>query len=122
MKQDIAKQDKRFFDEIATLLTAARSNTYRIVNMAMVETYWNVGRRIVEQEQKGRARADYGEYLISNLSRYLTDVFGKGFSEANLWNMRQFYTTFPDLGQFSSQWLGNSTWTTPCSARKEMTP
>jgi predicted nuclease of restriction endonuclease-like (RecB) superfamily len=74
----------------------------------MVQTYWNIGKRIVEQEQGGKARADYGDFLISNLSRYLTDIFGRGFSEANLWNFRQFYSVFP---QFSTQCVENLTWT-----------
>jgi predicted nuclease of restriction endonuclease-like (RecB) superfamily len=61
----------------------------------MVETYWNIGRRIVEQEQQGKERANYGDQLIVNLSRYLGSTFGKGFSEANLKNFRQFYLTWP---------------------------
>jgi hypothetical protein len=98
------KTDNRFFSEIVVLLQTARNNTYRAVNSIMVETYWQIGRRIVEQEQNGKDRADYGEKLIVNLSRYLTDVFGKGFSVANLWNFRKFYITFPE---FSSQRLEN---------------
>ena len=74
----------------------------------MVETYWHIGRRIVEQEQKGKNRADYGDKLLVNLSRYLTDTFGKGFSEANLLNMRKFYITFPE---FPTQCVGNLSWT-----------
>lgn len=62
----------------------------------MVQTYWQVGKRIVEEEQQGSSRAGYGENLISNLSKHLSSSFGKGFSEANLWNMKQFYQTFPD--------------------------
>jgi len=62
----------------------------------MVETYWNIGRRIVEQEQQGKERANYGDQLIVGLSRYLSGTFGKGFSEANLWNFRQFYLTWPN--------------------------
>jgi hypothetical protein len=60
----------------------------------MVETYWNIGRRIVEQEQHGKERANYGDQLIVSLSRYLSGTFGKGFSEANLKNFRQFYLTW----------------------------
>jgi hypothetical protein len=58
---------------------------------AMVETYWQIGRRIVEQEQHGRELANYGDHLLVNLSRYLSDTLGKGFSVANLKNFRQFY-------------------------------
>lgn len=62
----------------------------------MVEAYWQVGRRIVEEEQKGKGRADYGTQLIKSLSKSLTNEFGKGFSAANLKSFRQFYLTFPD--------------------------
>jgi hypothetical protein len=72
----------------------------------MVNTYWQIGKRIVEQEEHGESRANYGDYLITNLSRYLSDTLGKGFSEANLWNMRQFYLVFP---QFSTQHVENLT-------------
>ncbi|MDR3000110.1 MAG: DUF1016 N-terminal domain-containing protein [Fibromonadaceae bacterium] len=104
---NIAKQDNKFFAEVAELLTSARSNTYRAINSVMVETYWNIGCRIVKQEQKGKERADYGEKLIENLSRYLTGIFGKGFSEANLQNMRRFYLTFPE---FPTHRVGNLAW------------
>jgi len=63
----------------------------------MVEAYWKIGQRIVEEEQQGRQRADYGDFLIRELSRRLGDEFGKGFSVANLKNFRQFYITFPDF-------------------------
>ena len=61
----------------------------------MVEAYWNVGKRIVEEEQKGEDRAKYGTYLIKELSKELTAEFGKGFTPQNLRNMRQFYKSFP---------------------------
>jgi predicted nuclease of restriction endonuclease-like (RecB) superfamily len=77
----------------------------------MVETYWKIGRRIVEQEQNGKERADYGDYLIANLSRYLSDTFGKGFSEANLRNFRRFYLVTPDFNRFATHCVANLTWT-----------
>ena len=86
-----------FYEDIRKILTQARNKVYAAVNVAMVETYWNVGRRIVEEEQKGRKRAEYGSYLIENLSERLTKEFGTGFSEQSLWNMRQFYAKFPIL-------------------------
>lgn len=73
-----------------------RTKAYAAVNFAMVETYWNMGRMIVEQEQQGNEHAKYGEYLLVNLSRHLNQIFGKGFSYANLRNFRQFYLTFPN--------------------------
>ena len=93
MKNEISK----IYSDIATLLNAARSKTYHSVNSIMVETYWTIGKRIVEEEQAGKSRAGYGEKLIENLSRYLTDTFGKGFSEANLKNMRGFYIAYPEF-------------------------
>ena len=87
--------EKQFYADVADILQEGRSKAYTAVNFAMVETYWNIGKRIVEQEQQGKDRANYGDYLIVNLSRNLSGTFGKGFSIANLWNFRQFYLTWP---------------------------
>ena len=100
--------EKKFFADVIKILQEGRSKAHTAINLVMVETYWNIGRRIVEQEQQGKERANYGDYLIVNLSRYLTDTFGKGFSEANIRNMRQFYIVFP---QFARQCLANLSWT-----------
>ena len=99
MTTEVSTQNTPFFADIAELLTQARSNAYRTVNSIMVETYWKIGRRIVEEEQNGKTRAEYGEKLIENLSRYLTDTFGKGLSEANINDMRSFYITFPEFAR-----------------------
>lgn len=85
-----------FIQGIRQLLRQARRQAYSAINSTMIEAYWNIGRRIVEEEQKGSERAGYGEGLIKELSRQLTDEFGKGFSAANLRNFRQFYLIFPD--------------------------
>jgi len=66
----------------------------------MVEAYWKIGKRIVEEEQQGKGRAGYGANLIKDLSKQLTTDFGKGFSAANLANFRQFYLTFPTNEKF----------------------
>ena len=63
----------------------------------MVEAYWNIGRKIVLEEQNGNQRADYGKEILKNLSLELTKEFGKGFSERNLRNFRQFYNCFPEI-------------------------
>ena len=97
----------KIFKDIEDLLKAARSKSYYAVNSVMVETYWEIGRRIVEEEQSGKIRAEYGSKLIENLSKYLTDIFGKGFSEANLLNMRNFYIAYP---KFPRHCLGNLSW------------
>ncbi|MDR0295086.1 MAG: DUF1016 N-terminal domain-containing protein [Prevotellaceae bacterium] len=107
----LSKNENAFYNEIEELLKQARGAAYKTVNTIMVRTYWQIGRRIVEQEQHGQNRANYGDYLIANLSRYLSDTIGKGFSEANLWNIRQFYLVFPDYNQFSTQRVENLTWT-----------
>ena len=84
-----------FYNQIKDILETARNRVYASANSAMVQAYWNIGRRIVEQ-QGGADRADYGKQLISELSRRLTEDFGKGFTGANLRNMRQFYLMFPN--------------------------
>lgn len=85
-----------FYDDVRQILLSARSKTYRAVNTAMVEAYWLIGKRIVEEEQNGKSRAEYGKRLLENLSKSLSNDFGKGFSYANLRNFRQFYLTYPD--------------------------
>ena len=62
----------------------------------MVEAYWNIGKKIVEEEQNGEARAGYGKEVIKTISLELTAEFGKGFSERNVRNFRRFYVTFPE--------------------------
>lgn len=84
-----------FYSDIKNILSEARKKAYSAVNFAMVEAYWLIGKRIVEEGQKGKERANYGEYLIQELSKELSADLGKGFSYANLWNFRQFYLTFP---------------------------
>jgi len=105
--QTITKQDKLFFAEIAAIINESRGTAYKTVYTIMVQTNWHIGKRIVEHEQKGKSRAEYGDYLIVNLSRYLTGTLGKGFSEANIRNFRQFYLTFPDGIQFARHRLAN---------------
>ena len=95
MNNNLSKS--KFYKDIAELLDKARQKTYTTINTIMVETYWKIGQKIVLEEQKGNERANYGEKLIENLSIYLTDKFGKGFSEANLKNMRRFYIVCPKL-------------------------
>lgn len=86
-------------DDVRGILRQARGKAYAAVNTTMVEAYWSIGQRIVEEEQGGSARADYGSHLIRNLARALGEEFGKGISVANLKNFRLFYLTFPDAGK-----------------------
>lgn len=80
---------------IVELLDAARQAAARSVNALMTASYWEIGRRIVEAEQKGRRRAGYGEQLMERLSADLTERFGRGFSPDNLENMRRFFVAYP---------------------------
>lgn len=86
--------DSAFFVDIKKLLEKARHGALQQVNTIMVKTYFEIGRRIVEQEQKGDAYAAYGAYLLEKLSETLTAEFGKGFSRRNLELIRKFYLTF----------------------------
>ncbi|MDO8466285.1 MAG: PDDEXK nuclease domain-containing protein [Gallionella sp.] len=85
-----------FHGDIKNILEQARSKARSAVNSAMVEAYWLIGQRIVEEEQQGDSRAIYGQRLLENLAKELSASFGKGFSYANLRNFRQFYLTYPD--------------------------
>ena len=81
------------YKEIKSILEQARNKVYKVANSTMVEAYWNIGRVIVEK-QGGSNKAEYGTALIKNLSKKMTKEFGKGFTVANLKNMRQFYLIF----------------------------
>ena len=85
-----------FHADIKNILEQARSKARSAVNAAMVEAYWLIGQRIIEEEQRGQHKAEYGTRLIEELSTALTADFGKGFSYANLYNCRKFYLTFSD--------------------------
>lgn len=91
-----------FIQEIKRIVADARQKVYAAINSAMVEAYWQMGKRIVEQEQQGKGRADYGARLLKTLSQELTAEFGKGFSVPSLYNYRLFYLTFPEI--FSTPW------------------
>jgi predicted nuclease of restriction endonuclease-like (RecB) superfamily len=84
-----------FFNTIREVILISRQKVYRSVNFVLLETYWNIGKLIVEEEQQGESRAVYGSNLLKNLSKELTLEFGKGFDERNLNNMRAFYKSFP---------------------------
>ena len=92
-----------FYNKIAELLKNARSKVVQAVNKTMVYTYFEIGRTIVEEEQKGKERAEYGKQIIKELSKRLTREFGKGFSTTNLKQMRQFYLTYSKGQTLSDQ-------------------
>jgi hypothetical protein len=82
------------YQVVKDILDLARSKAYHAVNAAMLEAYWNIGRIIVEEEQKGKERAEYGEKLVKEISRKLTEDYGKRFDYSNVKRMKQFYLTF----------------------------
>lgn len=86
--------ESELYANIRSIIAKARATVYTAANLAMVEAYWNVGREIVEK-QGGCSKAKYGDKLIKQLAIRLTSEFGTGFTAANLFNMRQFYLTFP---------------------------
>jgi hypothetical protein len=89
----------RLLEDVRSILRQARGQVYAAANAAMVQAYWQIGHRIVEEEQGGATRVEYGRQIIRNLARDLAEEFGKGLSVANLKNFRQFYLTFPDAGK-----------------------
>lgn len=84
----------KLYNDIKTILEQARNNAVRAVNFSMVIAYWEIGKRIVEDEQGGNKKAKYGEHVLKDLSEKLTVDFGKGFTPTNLKYFRQFYLVF----------------------------
>lgn len=101
-KEQLSFYSKDFILEIKDIVNQARQKAYSAINSAMVGAYWQLGKRIVEQEQQGHERADYGKQLLKMLSQELTAEFGKGFSVGSLYYYRQFYITFPEI--FATPW------------------
>ncbi|MCC3215337.1 PDDEXK nuclease domain-containing protein [Chryseobacterium sp. X308] len=83
------------FQSVKEIIRQSREKVFRIANSTLLLTYWQIGKLIVEDEQQGKERAEYGKYTLKKLSQKLTLEFGKGFDESNLRNMRSFYHAFP---------------------------
>jgi len=83
------------FSEIKEIILQSRQRVFRMANSVLLETYWQIGKLIVEDEQQGNERAEYGKAVLKTLANQLTLEFGKGFDESNLRNMRSFYRAFP---------------------------
>ncbi|WP_444626446.1 PDDEXK nuclease domain-containing protein [Flavobacterium columnare] len=99
--------ENNFFQEVITIVKSSQQQLLRTVNQTLVTTYYEIGRKIVEEEQNSNQRAEYGKYLIQSLSNKLTQEFGKGFSIRNLEQMRRFYQVFT-IPQTLSAELENS--------------
>ncbi len=86
--------NKKIYSQVVDLLESARQQVVQTVNQTMVITYFEIGRMLVEEEQNGKERAEYGKKVVKELSKVLTKDFGKGFSERNIEQMRQFYLVY----------------------------
>jgi predicted nuclease of restriction endonuclease-like (RecB) superfamily len=112
MARDLARSEATtaLYQSIRQILERARNSAYRAVNFAMVQAYWRVGYLIVEHEQGGKKRADYGEALLNELAQKLTQEFGRGFDSRNLRYMRQFYLSFPSHQTTTGELAPSETW------------
>ena len=97
IKHNEKSEENIFIKDLRTIVSAARDTSYRMANIMQVLQNWLIGRRIVVQEQQGRARADYGKHIIELASLSLSEAFGRGFSETQVRNYRKFYLTFSNL-------------------------
>ncbi len=93
-KNEITPINQSFLESVSDVLAQARKNAKTAVNLAMVYAYYEIGRMIVEEEQHGQNRAAYGKQILQELSKFLNEKYGKGFSTTNLKQMRQFYTVY----------------------------
>lgn len=107
MKEVNANLRSEFIDEIKEIIFSSRFDALRSVDFHRVMMYWNIGRKIIEEEQSGSKRAEYGKYIIKSLSKDLTPEYGSGFSVRQLERCRQFYKEFPIASALRSQF----TWT-----------
>ena len=103
MKKEVPNKDKQFYIEIRHIIETARTNAIRSVDFNRVQMYWLLGKRIFEEEQQGKDRADYGAYLIRNLAEELTPLYGSGFSVRQLEQSRRFYRMYPIANALRSQ-------------------
>ena len=100
MKQPRKKyndEDNMLVNDLRSIVSKARSKAFAAVNYSLVERNWRIGQRIVEEEQNGASRAEYGKHVIEVASAALTEEFGKGFSETNIMNFKKFYLKFKEL-------------------------
>ena len=90
-------EDNILVNDLRSIVSKARSKAFAAVNYSLVERNWRIGQRIVEQEQNGASRAEYGKHVIEVASAALTEEFGKGFSKTNIMNFKKFYLKFKEL-------------------------
>ncbi len=103
MFKKMTTSNDKFLSDIRGIIDAARTQAVRSVDFCRVQMYWHMGKRILEEEQQGKDRADYGTYLIRNLARQLEPEYGSGFSVRQLEMCRQFYRLYPIANVLRSQ-------------------
>jgi len=103
------KLNQKFVSEIKQIIYNSKQQAYTAINFSMVQEYWLIGERIVVEEQGGKERAEYGKFIITNLSKELNEEFGKGYSVQSLKNFRQFYLVFKELAIGSTLWSQSET-------------
>ncbi|MGL6064317.1 MAG: PDDEXK nuclease domain-containing protein [Fusobacteriaceae bacterium] len=94
--KDFENLENLYF-KVKNILENGRAKAFKVVNTVMIESYWNIGKEIVEEEQRGENRAEYGKFVVESISKRLTKEYGKGYSKQNIWYMKQFYLLFPIL-------------------------
>ncbi len=98
------------YNDIKKIMEKSKESVVRTVNSTLVRTNWEIGRLIIEDEKNHGNRAEYGKYLVDNLSAKLTKEYGRGFSRSNLFNMRNLYLKYPTVQTLS----GQLTWSHYC--------
>ena len=118
MENEIIQNNKltSLADSIVCLIDSAKKTAAVSVSSIMVKTYWAVGKHIVEFEQNGNSKAEYGTQLLTNLAKILTLKLGKGYSRPNLNNMRKFYVMYPNLSDMSDK----LTWSHICEKKNSV--
>ena len=94
---------QNLYNDVREIIASARQGAVRSVDFSRVQMYWNIGKRILETEQGGKERAEYGSYLLKNLAKRLEPEYGSGFSIRQLEMCRQFYRTYPIANTVCSQ-------------------
>ena len=115
MKPEVTEENKKTIEnilqDVCTIIDESKNYAYKAVNNALVKRNWLIGKRIAEEELKGRKRADYGEEVIKELSKSLTKIYGKGFDMSNLYRFLNFYKYFPQIFDALRQNFQILTWT-----------
>lgn len=118
MTVKVEQQEKVLFQDVCSIIEQGRQQAYANISHIVIATYWNVGRRIVEEELRGLKRAAYGTGLMKNLSESLIPIYGKSYSKRNLDYYKKFYLLFPDA-EIVNTCVHNLEWSHPITKGNE---